>query len=810
MMPDTPYHPTRSPKTVDEAAESKRETIFKYSLILILIKIIVTVFVTKYGIMLVLPYVMEYFSPRWEPIFEDVGLVVIISPVIYLLIIRPLKKDIAFKTNDLISAADLLSENELNLRSALVELEDQRKALDEHAAVTITDVSGNIIYVNDRMVEISGYSRDELLGRNHRFVKSGVHTAEFYHDLWETIVHGGIWKGEICNRRKDGTLYWAHATIVPFGNADGRIEKYVAVKADITAGKNASEAVRRSKERYELAVKGSRDALWDWNLKTNEVYYAPRWAEMLGIDLSEIEPTPAFWCRFILPDELSRFHEKLARYIEGSTDQFEFEMQMRRKSGEPIWVLCRGSVVRGEAGRAIRLAGFLADITELKTAQAVLQEAAETDALTGLPNRTRFKSQLRRTISRSNRDHSKFAILFFDFDRFKVINDSLGHDVGDALLIDIAEIFRRELRESDAAARFGGDEFVVLVDPIEHFSGAHEVASRLLEIFSRPRQIGEHQIDSKASIGLVTNEFEYTNADDMIRDADVAMYEAKAAGRGQFVCFDRRMHKKVMQRLALERDLRNAVGNDQLRLLFQPIISLETGQAVGLEALIRLAHPDGGFIEPDDFIGLAEDTGLIVPIGQWVMQNACRQVAAWNRTLQLDRRISVNVNVSKRQLLRSEFVDETLACVSETGVQPSDIKIEITETTIVDNRCDMIPMLQALRNHGIKIVMDDFGTGHSSLSGLHRFPIDILKIDKSFCKEMSGNRDLIAVVSSIITLASHLDIETVAEGVVNSEQLVALQSVSCMMGQGYYFSKPLAPAAAERFLLGIDDQAQSA
>ena len=435
-----------------------------------------------------------------------------------------------------------------------------------------------------------------------------------------------------------------------------------------------------------------------------------------------------------------------------------------------------------------------------------LEIAATTDSLTGLSNRTVFMDRLDETMKRSNRDDSRFAVLFFDFDRFKIVNDSLGHEVGDALLRSIARVFRNSVREPDMVARFGGDEFVVLLSRLSEWSEGKEKAERLLHEFAELHDVAGHRIVSTASIGLVTNEHAHQSAADMLRDADAAMYRAKEDGGARIVQFDRAMHERAMSRQSLESCLRFALEDNQLRLVYQPIVSLETGIVSGFEALIRWDHPDRGVVSPIDFISIAEETGLIIDIGRWVLHTACRQIADWNRRLGLEERLSINVNVSKRQLIDSPLVEDVFECLRENDLLLEELKLEITESIISDDRFDVIPLLVELRERGVQIVLDDFGTGVSSLSALHSYPIDVLKIDQSFVRSLDGDRSLLAVVASITALAGNLGISTVAEGIEMEDTIGALQSIDCTWGQGYYFARPMTPVDAEAYLLGIHKQ----
>lgn len=438
---------------------------------------------------------------------------------------------------------------------------------------------------------------------------------------------------------------------------------------------------------------------------------------------------------------------------------------------------------------------------ELERANTQLEQLASTDKLTNLPNRAVFHDRLQNAITQTQRNNGKFAVLFFDFDRFKIVNDSLGHAIGDALLCDIADIFRDKLNETDTVARFGGDEFVVLLENLNEWSDAHHIAKKLLDAFATPHILNGHWVVSTASIGLVTNQFPYQNTDDIIRDADVALYQAKDNGKAQIVIFDQAMHTKALDRLLLEADLRLALDSNDFQLVYQPIIELDTGALTGFEALIRWSHPQRGIISPIQFIPIAEETGLIVDIGKWTLKTAAAQITQWNQKLPLPQRLTVNVNVSKRQLFHPSFLKDALQCQRDHNLKHGEVHLEITESIIADDRTNIIQLLKQLQQFGFPIVMDDFGTGVSSLGTLHEYPIDVLKIDQAFINVLDRNRSLLAVVASITNLADNLGIPVVAEGIETQNIVGALQSINCKWGQGYLFAKPMSPQDAEAYIL---------
>lgn len=448
---------------------------------------------------------------------------------------------------------------------------------------------------------------------------------------------------------------------------------------------------------------------------------------------------------------------------------------------------------------------------ELEHANEKLGHDSEHDGLTGLSNRQALRNQLETELAMYHEDHSHLiSVLFFDFDRFKVVNDSLGHAAGDALLCSIADRFRVELRKIDLPARFGGDEFVVLLSAVETPQHALDAADRLLKIFEEAHVVDGHRIVSTASIGLVIADPRYTSADDIIRDADAAMYEAKLAGKNQVVVFDEQMLANAKHRLKLEEDLSKAIENNELRVMYQPVIGMEDMAVVGFEALIRWEHPELGLVSPVQFIPIAEDTGQIVEVGAWILREAVEQVIRWDNELNLEHELSINVNVAKGQLIHPEFLGLVKDVLESTGIAPHRLKIEITESTAIDPRHDMSIVIDRIRELGILIAMDDFGTGHSSLSLLHKFKFDILKIDQSFVQGMEESREMSAVLHSIIALAQNTGMKVVAEGAETEAQVACLISHECDMIQGYYFSRPLTPKDAGEFLAGPFNHKQAA
>ncbi|MFL6337180.1 MAG: putative bifunctional diguanylate cyclase/phosphodiesterase [Pyrinomonadaceae bacterium] len=501
------------------------------------------------------------------------------------------------------------------------------------------------------------------------------------------------------------------------------------------------------------------------------------------------------------PDDLPTALSNIGQLLKGKVQASQMEKRYIHKSGHEVWVHWSVSLVRDQYSKSVHLIFQIQDITDRKLAEQQLHHDAFHDALTGLPNRALFMDHLKLAIARSRRNTSmRFAVLYLDLDRFKVINDSLGHTIGDQLLVGIADRLKKNLRPGDTVARLGGDEFTVLVEDITDEAESIQVAERVQKELSIPFNLSGREVFTTVSMGIAPSDTGYERAEDILRDADTAMYRAKSLGKARYEIFDKAMHARAINLLQMETDMRRALERDEFILHYQPIVALENFRLRGFEALVRWQHPERGFISPMDFIPVAEETGMIIPLGEWVMREACRQMNAWQRMFPLEHPLFITVNLSSKQFSQNALISTFAMILQETKVKPQSVKLEITESVVMENIDTATEMLRQLRGLGVQLAIDDFGTGYSSLSYLHRFPIDTLKIDRSFVTRMSENNENTEIVRTIIVLAQNLGMDVVAEGVETNEQLVLLQKLGCENGQGYFFSKPVNSDGAEKII----------
>ena len=550
-------------------------------------------------------------------------------------------------------------------------------------------------------------------------------------------------------------------------------------------------------ERGTICARGSgaNDGLWDWNLAEDTIYFSPRWKAMLGYPENAMSDSPEEWFSRIHEADREQVKRRITAHLNGATPHFESEARMRHQDGVFRWMLSRGIMVRDAAGKPVRMAGSQTDITEGKVA----------DPLTGLPNRLLFLDRLSQLIEHGKR-HTGFlyAVLFLDLDGFKMVNDSFGHVFGDKLLIAVAHRLVNSLRHRDAMsriddrftiARLGGDEFAIILGELRELGDAESVANRLMSVLKLPFVVDDKEVFTSASVGIALSTSGYQHPEEFLRDADTAMYRAKSLGKARCEVFDANMRASVTHRLQLETDLRHAIDRQEFRNYYQPIISLQNGKIAGFEALLRWQHPTQGMIEPNEFIPIAEETGMIRELGWWSLSDACRRIAEWRKS---SPELTVSVNLSAKQFLQTNLAAQIEALLQELSVPASALKLELTESSIMADPVAAANLLSQMKALGISIAIDDFGTGYSSLSYLQRFPLDTLKIDRSFIKAMGscGTEEKNVIIRSIIPLAENLGLEVVAEGVESTDQMAFLKHLQCKYAQGFLFSQAVDAQAA--------------
>ncbi|MFT7579138.1 MAG: diguanylate cyclase (GGDEF)-like protein/PAS domain S-box-containing protein [Myxococcota bacterium] len=646
---------------------------------------------------------------------------------------------------------------------------------------------GQIVHTNTAFRFRTRHVGPDLAGRYFWDISSSGHTRAAWTAIWEE-VESDVWVSlELNLARADQSdmpaVLAMHSAVV---DGERLICAFVSDNQD-------AQRQEGGRDRYALAALGANDGLWDWHLGKNNVHYSSRWAALVGDTDDELPPTPETWLERIHPEDRNRVQVELDAHLENETAHFLSEHRLQHRSGTYRWMLVRGVAVRNVRGTAVRLAGSMSDITHRKNAEARLRFEAFHDPLTGLANRALFIRRLQGALATAQTPDapSHFAVLFLDVDGFKLVNDSLGHTVGDMLLRAIASRLKRCVRGVDTVARLGGDEFTVLIEQVEEIGDIEQVAARVQEEIGVPFNLRGYEIFSSVSLGVVLSGPNYHEAEELLRDANIAMYRAKASGRGRLAHFDTSMRSAAVHRLTMETDLRRALERNELRLNYQPLIDLKTGRIKGFEALVRWHSGKRGQIMPSDFIPLAEETGLIVPIGRWTLQTACEEAVRWAEDHVDGEQLSVSVNLSGRQLILPYLVDEVREILEATGITPSRLNLEITESVLMENAEAARMRLVALKELGVCLHIDDFGTGYSSLAYLHRFPIDTLKIDRSFISDTDNYEDPWAIVATIQTLASRLGMTVTAEGVEEKVHLDKLRELNCDTAQGYYIARPL-------------------
>ncbi|MCG8613990.1 MAG: EAL domain-containing protein [Pseudomonadales bacterium] len=694
-----------------------------------------------------------------------------------------------------VSLLEWLISSCLKLVTGIHEKEEQFRLLTRLSPVGVFFASsgGVIRYVNQRMCDILDVPEEKLIGQRW---ESFIHHKDRSRYIEARNGNQEVTKQQVRCVKPDGTEIHVMSEEVFQVDSLKRFTGIIGAVTDITEIKRAETALQESEARWQFALEGSGNGVWDWNIRTGETFYSAQWNHILGYDADEIEQDIKQWKQRIHPDDLEEVDEHLNRHLNGETALYKSEHRILCKNGEYKWVLDRGQVIeRRKDGQPVRMIGTHSDITERKSNEEKIQHLAYHDSLTNLPNRAFLQEELHYLLSQLKRYGTQSALLFLDIDRFKMVNDSLRHLIGDLMLKEVAQRLRESIREGDFLVRLGGDEFVILLgNPHQDINvvseRARKVALKILHAFNTPFTFEGQKIMSGTSIGIVIFPEDGQSAEEILKHADTAMYEAKKDGRNTMHFYRQELAEAVKKRVYLESALRIAIANNELTLNFQPKVSLKSNEIVGAEALVRWTHEDKA-ISPAEFIPVAEESGLILKLGDWVFEQACLQMQRWKKDERFKTLRYIAVNVSPLQFNQRDFVDRVSQIVSTTGIDPQAVEIELTEGVFMENVERSKQKMSELKAKGLRFAVDDFGTGYSSLVYLKQLPVDILKVDQAFVRDLAVDPNDASIVRTVLAMAQSLGMEAVAEGVESQDHIDFLKAEGCQYFQGYYFSKPL-------------------
>ncbi|HWI52217.1 MAG TPA: EAL domain-containing protein [Symbiobacteriaceae bacterium] len=659
----------------------------------------------------------------------------------------------------------------------------------DHDISVTCDAEGEVTSISTGCLDTLGYAPAELAHGEYRRL---VHPDDYAHMRahLDRSLQGETVTGVECRLwHKDGSLVWLEWTITPLADCAG----VYAVGRDITTHKQYEQVIRESEQLYRALFEYSPDGVFTLDFEGRVITMNPACVRICGYEPQEL--LGQYLSRLLFADQVERCLAFFHRVMEGEAQNFE--SSMRHKDGRTLYMHATLVPLLLE-GTVVGAYGVVRDITERKQAEEQLAHMAFHDPLTGLANRTLFMNRLDQLVKGNVANQPSFAILYLDLDDFKIVNDSLGHRTGDLLLIEAAQRLKSCVGPGDTVARLGGDEFTMILEGTQDTDDAILVAHSVLRVLNTPYDIDGHKMVVTPSVGVVMGN-QGLDSKELLRYADIAMYKAKQNGKARYEAFTPVMYNHVLQRLQLETDLRRAIEQNEFRVYYQPIIELSDGSISGVEALIRWETPDHGIISPAQFIPLAEETGLILPIGRWVLEEACRQGRRWQERFP---HLVVSVNLSALQFREPFLAEEIARILQETDMQPAGLQLEITESILMQESTTTQETLRQLKALGIQLALDDFGTGYSSLSYLKRFPIDVLKIDRSFVGGLGESPADTALVRTVITLAKALNLTVTGEGVETAEQIGQLRAMECERGQGFFFARPIPAREVDDLLAG--------
>ncbi len=671
-------------------------------------------------------------------------------------------------------------------------------------AVITSDESGTVTFMNPIAEELTGWNYSDAFGKETTEVFNIAHKETRI--IIESPITQVLQSGATVGLPEQTILITRNGTEIPIDDSiaaikddNGNITGAVLVFQDITERKQILEALARRQQEFKALVENAPDIISRFNPQLRYVYVNPAIEKVTGISAETFIGKTNI--ELNLPEEFCWICDRKLQQVFQTKQETEFECSLAI-AWETKYYHTRLVPELASDGLVYFVLSISRNITALKLAEAQLIHDAFHDILTGLPNRALFMELLERALMLAKRraDYT-FAVLFLDLDRFKVVNDSLGYTIGNQLLTALARRLENCLRSGDTVARLGGDEFTILLDDLNNINDVTSVVDRIYEALTSAFQLSGYEVFTTVSIGIALSKGSYNLPEELLRDADIAMYRAKALGKARYEIFDSTMYTQVTQLLELEMDLRRAVERQEFQVYYQPIVLLETYKIIGFEALVRWQHPQHGLISPDNFIPLAEETGLIIPIGYWVLGEACRQMRAWQIQFPTNPPLTISVNLSTKQFSQPGLIEQINQIMQETGLEAGSLKLEITESVLMENIQLATFMLLQLQQMNIQLHLDDFGIGYSSLSYLHRFPSNALKIDRSFISKIGANGENLEIVQAIVTLAQSLNIDVIAEGVETLEQLTQITAMKCKYAQGYLFSQPLDSKSVETLIV---------
>lgn len=712
------------------------------------------------------------------------------------------------------------------LEQKLIEEKELNQSIFENVpAITfLWDEDGKIIKFNKYAQEKTGHSEEDVLGKRWVDILIPGDISQYMDEVYEEIKNEKLiqdhensiickdgnrldilWRNKLISVREGKKIYISMGLDITERHRAERelqnnYEELSAVYEELAASEEElrqqfdelqqnQEALRKSEERYKIAVDGANDGIWDWDLERDISYISYKWSQMLGLDNTEVSNHYKIWSSLIHKDDIKKVEKSLKEHFDGLTDYYESEYRLKKKNNGYIWVLSRGKAIKDNNGKLLRMAGSHTDITERKRTEEIIYNMAYYDSLTGLPNRTNFHQRVNEELINSVKYNSKGALFYLDIDNFKEINDTLGHSFGDVFLIKVAERLYKYVNNNTFVARFGGDEFIILLSGATSNDEIVAFANMLIKEFSQSWNINGHELFPTISVGITRYPMDGKSIKDLIKNSDMAMYRAKELGKNNYQFYKPSMLQQISERIEMEKNLRRAMQNNEFIIHYQPIINIDERKIVGMEALIRWNHPTKGIIQPKEFISLAEETGLIKDVGKWVFETASKEVKLLHDMG--FKGLTVSINTSSIQLKYIGFVDDIRDILNKTGLAPQYLQVEITESHMIDNFNVNNIILRELRKLGIKISLDDFGTGYSSLNYLKELPISTLKIDKSFIEGFECDASKIIIIETIIGLAHKLGMDVIAEGVETVEQMECLKSLKCDSIQGYLLGHPV-------------------